>query len=138
MNGNRFQVSRADKGLGEDMLAGVLDHEVAPPLRVNCPADRAGTNGAGDNMDNVPFFFAHLNNLRGVEGALVTRLPAAPGVKTGPVQDDPGPAVGKGISAQHPGVELEPARLRVIQFFSHAYGIPTIPVLDKALDRTLS
>ena len=89
------------------------------------------------HVHDLPVLLAHLHDLRAVERAVVTRLPAAARVEAGAVQHDLGPAVRERRGADHGGVELEAAGLGVVQLFRHCYGIPSFVLLDKASDGTL-
>jgi hypothetical protein len=82
-------IAHFDKGLGQQMLSGVLLHVVKTPLPIDPALNLRTRNRFFQQMNNPPaFVFKHVDNRYIVEGAGVMGLPAGGRVEHGMFKND--------------------------------------------------
>ena len=109
---------------GQNMLAGVLLHVVAPPRPVELALNTAAHGQR--RVQRVPDNAAacvHAGDGRAAQRAGVTGLAAAFGVKGGAVQRR-APAAGHGLARKHRGGEPAGKGVRLVEFFCRLHGQP--------------
>ncbi len=81
-----------DKGLGQDVLAGVLLHVVQPPRPIDLPENRFSVHVPFEDMDDRPVIVQDLKDRDPVQGSQVPGLAARFGIKSRLVEDHRRPA----------------------------------------------
>ena len=125
MNRDGPQPARPEQGLGQDVLAGVLRHEITAPGCVHDPTDRPlqrVARGRIHHVHNVLFLLLHVNNAGTAEHAPVCRLASAAreearAIKHHLMQRAVHPVTDDG------GVELKEGGIMIEELFGHGYRV---------------
>ena len=88
MEGSRLAAQPLEKGLGQDMLAGMLLHVIEPDRPVDLPLDAVGRDFRRQNMDDHLAVLDDIQDLDAVDRSFVPGLAAGLRIKAGPVKDD--------------------------------------------------
>ena len=96
----------------------VLLHVVAPAIRVHPAVHPFGGDGAVEDVQDVRPLLDDRDDARALDRAGVPGLPAALGVKGGPVEDEGGPPLVL-AAAHHGGVELEEVGVGGVEPLGH-------------------